>query len=435
MALKPGLSLRPAQRLALTPGLRRSLELLRMPAADLADEIAREAADNPFLDVDWPARGGGDGGAFALETLAARPSLVEDVRRQLGLMALPDRVAALAAYIAGDLRDDGYLDAEAADYVRDLGARPDEVAAALAALRACDPAGIGACTLSECLHLQLLDRGLADAEARAVVARLDLFASGEVAALRRALGVSEAEVRRLARIVATLRARPVDPGADSDPRVLRPDLVVSRDGRGALAVSVAARAVPQVRLNDALLARARGTDFAEACRARGLALIRSLAQRGATLERVGLALVEAQHRFFALGPDHLVPLSRDALAARLGLHPTTVGRTVAGKALDHGGRLYPLSMFFSPALGGGAVSGVAARAALARIVAAEDPEAPLSDAAICDRLRAEGVDISRRTVAKYRGCMRIPSSHERHRRASLRGMQQRFPTNGNPKGT
>jgi RNA polymerase sigma-54 factor len=437
VAVRPGLgagiSVRQGQRLALTPALRLSLEMLRLPLADLAAEVAREAAENPFLIVEWPRRRGGAGGAayeMALGTVADEPSLVENLRRQLALMTLPDRVAALADYLAGDLREDGYLDTPLDDYAARLGAGRDELAAALAALQSCEPAGVGARDLAECLALQLRDQGLPEELATRIIANLDRFGAGDIGALGRALGVSQAEARRLAGIVRGLRAQPVDPEETPAAQMLAPDLIVSRDNRGALKVETAQGAAPALWLDDALLDRAGPGVFADGCRDRGRTLIRALAQRRETLERIGAVLVEAQHRFFALGPDQLVPLSRADLAHRLDLHPSTVGRAVADKALEHDGRLYPLSMFFSVGLAGtvargGPVSANVARLALARIVAREDPGAPLSDAVICDRLRAEGVDITRRTVAKYRGCLAIPSSHERRLRNRRRGLRAR----------
>lgn len=436
--LRAGLAARQTQRLALTPALRRSLEVLRMPASELAAEVAREAAENPFLKVIWPRRGAADGGAggafdLALRTVADAPSRVESLRRQLALMALPDRVAALAQYLAGDLREDGYIDTPLEDYAARLGAEEAELQAAVAAVQACEPAGIGARDLAECLALQLRDQEVTAEMTARILDDLGRFGAGDLPGLAAALGVSQAEARRLAGIVRGLRARPVEPGAAAEGAApLSADLIVSRDTVGALRVTVAEGAAPALRLDLALLEKAGDGAFAEACRARALALMRALAQRKTTLERIGEALVAAQQRFFLLGPDNLAPLSRAGLARELGLHPSTVGRAVAGKALDHDGRLYPLSLFFSPALGadpgaGGveadAVSARSARLALARIVAAEDPDAPLSDALICAQLRAEGVDITRRTVAKYRGCLAIPSSYERHRRNRRRGLR------------
>ena len=129
--------------------------------------------------------------------------------------------------------------------------------------------------------------------------------------------------------------------------------------------------------------------------------------------------MQDQYRFFSSGPDHLAPLSRRKLAAELGLHASTLGRAVAGKAIAAEGALYPLSLFFPSALPGAdgrAVSSFTVKLAIRRMVEHEAPDAPLSDAAICTRLHEDGVDITRRCVAKYRGCMRIPPSFKRRRR-------------------
>lgn len=429
MSLRPGLSLKQVQRLALTPGMRQALDLLRMPAVELAEDLARLAAENPFLRVDWPRGGGGAAFDVALATVAARPSMVESLRRQLALMVLPERVALLADYLAGDLRDDGYLDTPLDEYAERLDATPADLVAALAAVQACEPTGVGARNLAECLELQLRDQRVPAAVVRKILQHLPLFGGSDLAAIGRAVDLPMDEVRRLAGLVRGLRAQPIGAAEGDAPQVLHADLVVTRDNRGALTVALAREALPRVRLSAAMMARGKDEGFAKEARQAAEALIRALEMRGATLLRVGAALIEAQHRFFALGPEHLVSLSRVDLAHKLGLHPSTVGRTVAGKALDHAGRLYPLSQFFSAALGEangpGAISAFAVRQTLARIVAHEDAGAPLSDAAICERLRAEGVDITRRTVAKYRGCMRIPSSYERHRRAQPRSMKPR----------
>lgn len=440
MALKTGLGLRQTQRLALTPGLRRSLEILRLPAADLAAAVAQAAAENPFLVLapPRPGRGRGGGGGEIAEPAAPPPSLAEALMRQIALMRLPPAVAALAAQLAGDLREDGYLDTPLDAY----DAPEATLAAALAALHECEPAGVGARSLAECLALQLREGGVSAGLAAATIAHIERFAAGDEAALVRALAVPVAEVRRLAGLVRRLRARPVDPDAAEPVRALVPDLVVRRLPTGVLAVEAADGALPRVGLDRGALAQAGGMAAAAALRDEGRELIRAIVRRRRTLRRIGAALVAAQPGYFAIAPGMgarlIVPLSRRDLAAALDLHPTTVGRAVAGKALAFEGRVLALSMFFSPALGGAgatAVSAVTARQALARALAGEDPADPLSDAALAAMLAAEGVDISRRTVAKYRGCMRIPSSHERLRRHRRRGMQPRSPINGDSRAS
>ncbi|WP_102225843.1 RNA polymerase factor sigma-54 [Acidimangrovimonas sediminis] len=421
MAVTQRLGIAQQPGLALTPGMRQSLQILAMPPLDLAQVIAREAGSNPFLRVTPPSRGGLSAYDIALETVAARPSLGEGLRRQLGQMSLPGDVHAVAIYLTGALRDDGYLDATDAELIEETGQPAELVAEAIAALQRCEPAGVGARDLAECLALQLADKGVAPDLAAQVVAHLDLFAQDDWTALSRRLGVPVTEVKALDAALRSVSPHPVD-GGETSAMPLVPDLVVDRGPDGGLAVRLAEGVMPALRLDSALLARVPDVHdpFVAAARARAEALIRAVGQRGETLLRIGGRLVADQHLFFTRGPENLAPLSRRKLADELGLHPSTLGRAVAGKVLMSGGALYPLSLFFPsglPAGRGGRVSSHAVKIAIRRMVEHEPATTPLSDAAIRARLNADGIDITRRCVAKYRESMRIPSSFERRRRA------------------
>lgn len=422
MAVGARLSLGQHPGLALTPGMRQSLQVLAMPPAELAQEISREAESNPFLTVTPPARGGLSAFDIALETMPDRPSLGEALRRQLGEMSLPPDVHAVASYLTGALRDDGYLDATEAELVSETGQPRAVVVRAIAALQRCEPAGVGARDLAECLALQLIDRGIAPRLAVDAVAHLNLFAQDDWDALGKVLHLGHDEVTALDAALRGLSPHPVDQsGPESAPLV--PDLVVETAPGGGLSVRLADGVMPAISLDEALLARVPDPDdpFVASARSRAEGLIRAVTHRGETLLRIGLRLVADQHLFFACGPDHLAPLSRRTLAEELNLHPSTLGRAVAGKVLLTGGALYPLSMFFPSGLPmghGGTVSSHAVKISICRMVEHEPPAQPLSDAVIRERLVADGIDITRRCVAKYRESMRIPSSFERRRRAA-----------------
>lgn len=408
------------QRLALTPAMHFALRILRMPAPDLVTEIAREVGENPFLRF---ARGGaGPRSSFdvALETVAARPSLGEALRSQIGTMILPPGLRALAEYLTGALREDGYLDSTVEEIAGLTSVPQARVEDALAVLQRCEPTGVGARDLAESLALQLGDHGIARPLADEVVARLPLFAARRWATLSAELGLSRDALTRIAASLRELKPEPViAPAAPAG--VLLPDLIVERQRSGALVVRLGREALPVLSLDRALLARVEGSadPFVAERRERARRLIQAVRARGRTLLRIGERLVHDQPRFFAEGPEHLAPRRRQDLAADLGLHPATIGRAIAGKALLAGGVLYPLSTFFSTALPGregGEISAHSVRIAMRRLIDAEPPAAPMTDQAICEHLREDGVDISRRTVAKYRQCMRIPSSSERRRR-------------------
>lgn len=422
MAVGQRVSLGQHAGLALTPGMRQSLQILAMPPLELAQEIAREAESNPFLSVTPPARGGLSAFDIALEMMPARTSLGDSLRRQLGEMSLPPEVHAVAVYLTGALRDDGYLDATESELVSETGRPRSQVTQAIAALQRCEPAGVGARSLAECLALQLVDRGIASGLAADAVAHLDLFAQDDWTQLAKVLRLPPAEVTALDAALRDLSPHPVDQsGPEAVPLV--PDLVVEPGPNGGLTVRLAEGVMPSIALDEVLLRQIPDPSdpFVASARGRAEALIRAVAHRGETLLRIGVRLVADQHLFFARGPEHLAPLSRRKLAAELDLHPSTLGRAVAGKVLLAAGALYPLSMFFPSGLPlerGGKVSSHAVKIAIRRMVEHEPRMRPLSDAALRERLVADGIDITRRCVAKYRESMRIPSSFERRRRAA-----------------
>lgn len=441
MRAKLGPSVRQSQRMLLSPGLQAGLQILRMPTLDLIDAIETEAADNPFLIHDdlrpTASHGGGDAFQFALETTADVRSLVADLQAQIGAATLAAPVRAMADYLAGDLRDDGYLDSSLEDIAATLGVSLALAQAGLAALQACEPAGVGARTLAECLQLQLLDKGVARDLALRVTDHLDLFAREDWRGLGRVLGVPGARLQDLARLIRELKPHPVIEKAAPD-LLLFPDLRLEPDGAGGYVVQLGARLSDAVRLNQPLVQAmlAEGSDFARDRRIRAEAMLAALAFRGETLLRIGRRIAAHQHRFFALGPDHLAPLTRAALAADLGLHPSTIGRAVAAKALEVGGQILPLSLFFSnplpDAAGTASIAAFVVQRRIARMIEAENADAPLSDGAICAVLCASGIDIARRTVAKYRGCMRIPTSFARRRRKAAQTRRPASPGSAPP---
>lgn len=417
MSLRPSLSTALRQKQALTPGLQYGLHILQMTAADLTTEVLREADDNPFLRVDQGFHRAGEG--FAFDMLEAHPSLGESLRRQIGTMQLAPTLRALAEYLTGEVREDGYLDATVEEVARDTGQPRSQVEAALEALQRCEPTGVGARDLAECLALQLGDHGYSRDTARRIVAQLPLFAERNWRTLSRQLQMTADDLMAISTRLKQLHPRPVT--AESQPTPpLTPDLIVSRSDAGALQVALNPAASPKIGLDAALLRSVTKGDepLLVERRDRARRLVKALEARDRTLLRIGHRLTEDQAAFFARGAVALRPRTRQDLAGDLTLHPATVSRALAGKALLFEGRLHPLKLFFSSALpgpDGEAVSAHAVQATIRRLIDEEPPAAPLSDDRICQRLRESGVDISRRTVAKYRECMRIPTSSKRRR--------------------
>jgi RNA polymerase sigma-54 factor len=409
--------------LALTPAMQLSLSVLRMSPAELEAAIAAEAAENPFLLVDPAARARTMAQSAAHmpgppPLAAAVPSLREAVMRQLRSMNLAEPIRALAFMLVGELDPDGFLPVELAQLAEELRLPVAALEPALQAIQACEPVGVGARTVSECLILQLLERGLSRADAQATLGVLSDIAARNWAAVQRALGLDKAGAQARAALLDGLRLRPHEPPEDAASPALEPDLQVERHADGHHSVHLVRAPGAGLRLDRKLIGAG---GFAPELAARAQALVDALELRGRTLLRIGEWLILHQQGFLSNGTAALVPATRAAMAAELGLHPSTVGRAVAGKAIEIGGRVWPLELFFS--VGPGPKAALSARAIAQRIaalVAAEPAARPLSDVAIARALNGEGVDIARRTVAKYRQGLRILPASARRQLAAAR---------------
>lgn len=417
MARAPGLTLRQSQRLALTPTMRGQLAILGLSAEALAEELARAAAENPFLTL-RPPRGTPTAYEIALADTTAPVPLSESLAAQIGLQRLARPVAAAAQLLIAELREDGYLDTPLPDLAARHGIDPAVLQDALAAVQRCDPPGIGARDLAECLTLQLADLGIDRALAAEAVAHLPLFAAGNWARLATLLSRPLPEVQAIAGLLDRVSPSPVQPSPAPAP-IRLPEIAIDPRPDGTLAVRRHPDCLPRISFNRQLAAGAEPGSALGAAQDRARDLIAALRLRGATLLRIGHHIAARQAQFFVRGGASLFPETQAEAAAALSLHPSTLSRAIAGKALECEGRVYPLSLFFQRAVpaGAGALSAFDVQRRIRALISAEPEEAPLSDAHIAGRLQEEGVDIARRTVAKYRKCMRIaPSSSRRRRR-------------------
>lgn len=416
MAPKSGLGLVQRQGISLTEGMRHSLALLRMPTQAAAEAITREAEENPFLLVEAGSAAGGSAYDYALSVTATQLSLGESLRRQIAMQRLDPATAAAANYLVTELREDGYLDATLAELVADTGVPLAALEAGLRALQACEPAGVGARDLAECLELKLADAGIDRALAHVATRRLDDFADGRWARLARDLGQPQPVLERIALLLRSFGSAPVREESDWV-EVLIPELAVEVGPHGGVAVSLLPGALPTV----SVMPVARGSLDGEPLRAlheRARRMSAAVSARRETLLMIGRHIAETQSAFFLGRQATILPVTRAEAAASLAMHPSTFGRAIAAKAVLAGTKVYPLSLFFSRALNGpgGAVSPFDVQRRIREMIDQESADAPLADEGLCAQLNKEGVDIARRTVAKYRKCMRIPSSFGRKRR-------------------
>ncbi len=423
MALKPRLDIRQTQRISLTPGLVQTLSLLQLSTIDLIAEIRQQAAENPLLVINDPEVPTGSGQPQTLENWSRPESLTDSLCRQISEMPLGRDIAALAKLLTGDLTDDGYLASTTAELAQTFDIAPASVELAIAALQACDPPGIAARTLVESLTLQLMRTGVPRDEAETVCANLELLIEGRWARAAQKTGLPRTRLEHLAQLIRTLSPRPAS-GFGDTAGLLIPEVMVNPDGAGGFTLSLNRASVPDVVLDAELVSNLEhDSSLAQANLRPAERLLRALRYRGQTLLDVATAVLAKQQLFFTNGPEHLLPLSRIDLAQTLGLHPSTVGRAIAGKALGFNGVTIPFANLLSPSLtkdDGTVVSTFTVQHRIRQLVDAESHGAVMNDDEIAAVLRREGVDIARRTVAKYRGCMNIPSSFERKRLLALR---------------
>jgi RNA polymerase sigma-54 factor len=472
-ALAGRLELRQTQALALTPQLLQAIRLLQMSAPELEAFVARELEQNPLIEraeapeealeavgagAQWPQEASSDGAApfdAGARSAAARrdtpagpvanasgaaldgpdfqnvagaaPSLSAHLEAQIAAAFRTPEDVAVARFLLANLDECGYLTAEPEALAAEAGVAPDRVAEVLARCQRLEPTGIFARSLAECLALQLAERDRLDPAMRLMLDNLDLLARRDLAALRRACGV---DAEDLAEMTAELTALDPKPGlsfAGEPVAAVVPDVLVRASPQGGWIVELNEAALPRILVNRRYHAELTGArqpevrQFLDGCLSQATWLERSLDQRATTILKVASEIVRHQDGFLLHGPTRLRPLGLKDVAAATGLHESTVSRATANKFMATPRGTLAMRAFFSGGLaattGGEEHSAAAVRHRVRQLVEAEPTGAPLSDEAIAEQLKGEGIAIARRTVAKYREQSGIPSSAARRRRA------------------
>jgi len=396
------------------------------------DDAASEGAADAGGSVDWSRAGNGgssfDGDADALESALSRDkTLNEHLHDQLAVAGLAGPELAAAMVLIDSVDEGGYLRAELAEVADRLGCEVAFLEGVLKVIHGFEPVGVGARTLRECLMLQLMDRNRFDPAMGALLDNLPLLARRDMPALKKACGVDDEDLREM---VAELRALTPRPGAafGGDPvQPVAPDVYV-REGLGGLwHVELNSETLPRLLVDQRYHARVSAsarTDqektFVSDCAAQASWLVKSLDQRAKTILKVSSEIVRQQDAFLAYGVEHLRPLNLKTVADAIGMHESTVSRVTSNKYIATPRGVFEMKFFFTSAIqateGGAAHSAESVRHKIRQLIDAEARETDVhSDDRIVEILKEAGVDIARRTVAKYREAMRIPSSVERRR--------------------
>ena len=414
MKSRTRISVHQTQRMALTTGLATSIRILRADAAGLSLYLQEQAAENPQIILtrpqvqDWIPRWKS---AFASdaerpEQEAAGPSLVSHVLGMIEALRLNPTETRIAMALAEAMEPTGWIGRSLAAIAGQLAVGPSGVESVLVRLQnRAEPTGLFARSLAECLQLQAEEAGELDRPMRALLDRLDLLAKGEIDRIAREAGLELADLRQA---FGRLRSYDPKPGAGFEATaapVREPDLIAEKGAAGWI-VSLNRSALPSVSV-----AEGRGKGRAEA-----RALIKMIEGRNATLLSVGQDVLNRQTAALEAGLGALVPMTMAEVAQALGLHESTISRVVAGTAVDTPRGTWWLRALFTKAAREGGPAAGALRDRLARLVAEEDPDHPLSDDALAAALAEGGAPIARRTVAKYRGMLNLPPAHRRRRR-------------------
>ncbi len=417
-------------------------------AADAATAAASDAMPSEAaapLDADWTNvydadvaayRGSGgrsdfEDGLDGMEALAApAPNLREHLAEQIRLTFEEAAERVIAGALLALVDPAGRLSVSDAAIAEALGCAESRVARVRGVMQRFDPTGLFCRDLRECLMVQLQERDRCDPAMVALLDNLPLLARRDMRGLMAACAV---DAEDLADMIAELRRLDPKPGSSFDAApapALVPDVLLRRGPDGSWLLDINPETMPRVLVNRGFHARAVVNARSKEERAwvaermqTASWLVKSLEQRANTILKVAAEIVRRQDAFFRHGVEHLRPLTLRDVADEVQLHESTVSRVTANKAMATPRGVFPLKFFFTTAIaatqGGEAFSAEAVRARIRALVEAEGARDVLSDDAIVDRLRKEGVDIARRTVAKYREALRIPSSQQRKREKAV----------------
>ena len=472
MAIQQKLQTKLAQKLILTPALQQAIKLLPMSTLELADLLTQEVVENPLLeeipteelqatetpveekaedktaaektdaweDADYDYFFGeylDDGYRPRMQqevrelppienTLSTSSSLTDHLEWQLSLQTDVEAIREIGEAIIGNLDDDGYLVASV-DEIAAMGPWPiEDVEKALRLVQSFDPIGVAARDLQECLMLQLRHLHLEGTPAETIVAEhLRLLHNHQMPELAKKLGLSIEDVKHHVEIIQHLDPKPGSRFNPQPSQYVIPDVYIIKVEDQYVAV-LNEDGLPQLRISPTyrrLLDKSATTENSAETRAyvkdkfrSALWLIKSVEQRQKTIHKVATSIINFQRDFLDHGIEHLRPLVLRDVANDIGMHESTVSRVVTNKYMHTPQGVFEMKYFFHSGISssyGEAVSSVTIKNRIRKIIEGEDPRKPLSDSKIVSILQREGLILARRTIAKYREELKIPTSNQR----------------------
>jgi RNA polymerase sigma-54 factor len=371
--------------------------------------------------------GGREDGEYNLEAfVSTERTLADHLAEQLSLSVADPASRMIGQHLIDMVDEAGYLTGDLAAVAEKLGTGMAEIEAVLAILQSFDPAGVCARNLTECLAIQLKERNRYDPAMAALLGRLDLVAKRDFATLRKICGVGDEDLSDMIAEIKRLNPKPGLAFGSATVQPIVPDVFVRAAPDGSFHVELNSETLPKILINQnyhARISKTAATPADKAYLAEKLQsatwLIRALDQRARTILKVSAEIVKQQDAFFAHGVQHLRPLNLKTVADAISMHESTVSRVTANKYMATARGIFELKYFFTSAIasadGGEAHSAEAVRHRIKHLIDSETANDVLSDDTIVEKLREAGIEIARRTVAKYREGMRIASSVQRRR--------------------
>jgi RNA polymerase sigma-54 factor len=392
--------------------------------AEAAARTAQDAAPTTY--TEWGGGASGDEDYNLEAFVAAETTLSDHLAEQAAVAFTAPADRMIGQYLIDLVDEAGYLPVDLGQAAERLGAEQADVEAVLGVLQTFDPPGICARNLSECLALQLRELDRYDPAMQALVEHLDLLAKRDFGSLRKLCGVDDEDLVDMIGEIRRLDPKPGLKFGTTRTQTMVPDVYVRPGPDGGWLVELNSDTLPRVLVNQRYYSELSKTirkdgdkSYFTDCLQNATWLVRALDQRARTILKVATEIVRQQDGFFTHGVAHLRPLNLKAVADAIQMHESTVSRVTANKYMATNRGTFELKYFFTASIasadGGEAHSAEAVRHHIKQLIDAEDPSAILSDDTIVEKLRAAGIDIARRTVAKYREAMRIPSSVQRRR--------------------
>ncbi len=457
--LKPSLQLKLGQTLTMTPQLQQAIRLLQLPVLDLNAQIQEALEENIMLEMEdlpdvpstnaestaeveaiqademWQTRateriqdGGWNGEGRPITEFAdeSGQSLRDHLLWQLEMEHFSEREVVIGEALVDSINDDGYLEADLEEIRESLDETPgvaiEEVERTLTKIQRLDPVGVGARDLSETIILQLsqLEWSTPGLQLAISIAgdHLDLVATRDYGELRRSLRTSEEDLHDALTLIRGCNPRPGTAVSPAGAEYVIPDVFV-RKVDNKWQVEISPTGVPRLSVNQQYAKLLRGSGEHPVLKSQlqeARWLIRSLEIRNETLLKVATSIVARQTEFLEHGDEAMKPMVLRDIAEEIGMHESTISRVTTNKYMHTPRGVFEFKYFFSSHLStasGEDQSSTSVRAKIRKLINAENPAKPLSDSKITNLLKEEGISVARRTVAKYREAMNIPSSSER----------------------